>query len=64
MIAWRLETQCIGLPYQITYPKRDQDLKRLRGFEVAVGFNWSCEPQFASVSAVGALLSIGNLTKD
>ena len=39
VIAWCLETQWIGPPYQMTYPERDLVLKRSRGGEVVLGLD-------------------------
>ena len=41
VIAWRLDTQWIGQPYQMTYPERDLDLKRSRDGEFVLGLDWS-----------------------
>ena len=41
VIAWRFETQCIGPPYQMTYPESDLDLKSSRGGDVFLGLDWS-----------------------
>ena len=66
VMDWRLETQWIGPPNQIRNPDKERDLNRSSsgfGFP-SFGVDWSCGPQFASVSDTIVVGSMGNFTKE
>ena len=58
----RLETQCIGPLSHWIKPERDREWNNGRSVVVVLLVDWSCGPQFASVSPVRD--SMGKCTYD